>query len=667
MRPGSVLRPRLLAIVLLTIESTSAGDPEAPSDPPCKRCRRESRECVFVLRANVKSYIDPLAAAATASIEGSPVPPTYSAQPPQRPLKRHKTSHDGSPTGNGDDGVAAEGAPGAVPTGLTTGAGEPVPTPHLGGWSAPPSTRAALAHATVASPTGDPSMSRAGDAYSSGPIAGTSSRPTVDGNSGYDPHNPLFRHPALARTAGSGPAAGETTASSANSTDGYDDNDDDYEQDERGRPKHPGSRGGQVDANVLLSSTLHNPSDALRLLATASSLRSAEAFAYKSDGTSDVRGRTGANGRPEADRRNSSGSRERRRSSRERERPAGMHPSPLASVVPGDAPLLEEAEEARGVEPSREEQRSVWQRWVPIQEGMVAVSEAEALLSFFKEHMADLYPLLLDRIFEPVHLPALASRESLLLAAMITISARYSSIPSRSRARTIHEALAEYCRDELVGILDGSGAMRHISSVEALLLLTEWPPITVGRTQKSSSHHRDRERESRSTSRRRTGWGRGRSATRVDQRDQSGGRAGERAPSTSTSQQRDLDEDGANDENAEALLRSSAQYDGMSWSFIGCAVRLAQELGISNVEFDAERGTSISWEEERRLRTWICTCWPLGGALSRLELTYGFTSQTATTRIDTFRYDWVGTQSSRLVSAAVARRSECEMLTLAFV
>jgi hypothetical protein len=137
--------------------------------------------------------------------------------------------------------------------------------------------------------------------------------------------------------------------------------------------------------------------------------------------------------------------------------------------------------------------------------------------------MSPLYPLLSPLTFAPSHLPHLTSTESLLLASMITISARYSALPSPSRARAIHKAVADYIRDELIGLLDGSGELRHISSVEALLLLTEWPPVADRRKGKS---------------RRRAGH--------------------------------DFDDDanGGADEAAE-LLRTSTQYDGMSWSFIG--------------------------------------------------------------------------------------------------
>lgn len=202
--------------------------------------------------------------------------------------------------------------------------------------------------------------------------------------------------------------------------------------------------------------------------------------------------------------------------------------------------------------------------------------------------MSPLYPLLSPLTFSPSHLPHLTSTESLLLASMITISARYSALPSPARARAIHKSVADYIRDELIGLLDGSGELRHISSVEALLLLTEWPPVADRRKGKNKRRG-----------------------------DRYGGDVEEDAPN------------GSADEAAE-LLRTSTQYDGMSWSFIGtssslleasslrsspfslssgCAVRLAQELGIHNLYSSASerKDDAISWHEERCLRTWICS------------------------------------------------------------
>jgi hypothetical protein len=43
-------------------------------------------------------------------------------------------------------------------------------------------------------------------------------------------------------------------------------------------------------------------------------------------------------------------------------------------------------------------------------------------------------------------------------------------------------------------------------------------------------------------------------------------------------------------------------------SVLGCAVRLGQELGIHNLYSAASerKADTISWHEERCLRTWIC-------------------------------------------------------------
>lgn len=158
--------------------------------------------------------------------------------------------------------------------------------------------------------------------------------------------------------------------------------------------------------------------------------------------------------------------------------------------------------------------------------------------------MSPLYPLLIPRIFSASHLPQLTSRESLLLASMITISARYSSLPSASRARAIHQAVADYIRDELIGLLDGSGELRHISSVEALLLLTEWPPIADGRAKWGRSGN--------ARGRKTSAWGsKNAGGTREN------GAHGE------------VNEEEERAEDAEALLSFSVQYDGMSWSLIG--------------------------------------------------------------------------------------------------
>ncbi|GAA5916970.1 hypothetical protein JCM6882_005074 [Rhodosporidiobolus microsporus] len=524
------------------------GDPDNPSEPPCKRCRRESRDCVFVQRANAKSYLD---SPAPSTSGGAPTGSPYTSVPPQRPKPR-KTAHSVS---RGSD-----------------------PTPG-------PSAARAAAHPYAQSPSGwgpspEGSSGRAAST-TPGEVAPTPQSgfyyPPSAGQTGpnraqYDPNFPLIPHLAhsganSAATIGEQPGASQGSPPSPHS-DGEDgdrdhrldddDEDDDEDMDSPAVSVRGGHGvGGPSDANVLLSSTLHNPSDALKLLATASSLRSLS--------TPDVHGSRSPQGAHGSGATTDDGL------------PGGAG---AASGVAGDAAAGAAAQAARNRSRERrnkadEELNAIaqgagWERWVPVKEGMLTPAEAEVLLSFFQDHMAPLYPLLSPRIFSVSHLPQLTSRESLLLASMITISARYSSLPSAARARAIHLEVADYINAELIGLLDGSGELRHISSVEALLLLTEWPPISDARARKKGAA-RGRKR----------GWGGG---SAMD-----GDEAG------------DGDDEGV--EDAEALLRSSAQYDAMSWSFIGCAVRLAQELGIQNLYFRKEH--SVSWQEERCLRTWI--------------------------------------------------------------
>ncbi|GAA6005075.1 hypothetical protein JCM10207_008503 [Rhodosporidiobolus poonsookiae] len=535
------------------------GDPDNPSDPPCRRCRRESRECVFVARANAKTYLDASPASVT-----TPLP--YTSVPPQRP-KARKPAHSvsGGSDQPGPSAARASTHPYAVsPTGWG-------PSPGSLSGGAPSST-----------PNEAPSQpAPAPNYFYPSPVLPGQVRP-------YDPNFPLIPnlqpHASAAPIASTSraehpPPASHGSAASMHSGDEHEghsrhsDDDDDEDMDGASGGALGGRGGaGPSDANVLLSSTLHNPSDALKLLATASSLRSLAA-GDKIDSRSppDARGSGTSTDEGVSNLGTSTSG------------GAGLSAQGGALGGAGTGPRSRSKERRRHpqIEEEQAPEGAGWERWVPVKEGMVTVAEAEVLLSFFQVHMSPLYPLLSPRIFSPSHLALLTSRESLLLASMITISARYSSLPSAPRARAIHQAVADYIRDELIGLLDGSGELRHISSVEALLLLTEWPPIADSRVKWG--------RSGTSRAKRRRGWG-GNGGQGDDEDEEKG--------------------DGTNDdesvEDAEALLKSSAMYDAMSWSFIGCAVRLAQELNIHNLFFEQRGlGGPVSWQEERCLRTWI--------------------------------------------------------------
>ncbi|GAA5893277.1 uncharacterized protein JCM6883_007618 [Sporobolomyces salmoneus] len=506
------------------------GDPESPSEPPCRRCRRESRECVFVVRE--KKFNQSSFAAAESSL---PVSTTA----PQRPSGRKRKSQS---IGGGDRQDAntkprredSESSQDPSTSNPSLSALVQLAKPEVAGYyfHAPslPSNES-----IPSQPTSHPLASTSTSSYPQPPVSSLPPiRPRAHSTDSNIPH---LRHPAF--------------------DEEYDDVE--HEGEGEGEGQSSATRGGPANANVLLSSTLHNPSDALRLLATASSLRST---APDDPGETEDRAMADASEVSDAEV-------EHRWQNRGKGKSNGTSQEQEAKSNGDGAGERVELIEGR------------WERFVPVAEGMLSIAEAEVLLSFFETEMSPLYPLLSPLTFSPSHLPHLTTTESLLLASMITISARYSALPSPSRARMIHKAVADYIRDELIGLLDGSGELRHISSVEALLLLTEWPPIADGRKGKS---------------RRRAG--------------------------------NDLDDDanGGADEAAE-LLRTSTQYDGMSWSFIGpsdvsllsqahlvdgtlsigCAVRLAQELGIHNLYTSASdrKADTISWHEERCLRTWI--------------------------------------------------------------
>lgn len=135
----------------------------------------------------------------------------------------------------------------------------------------------------------------------------------------------------------------------------------------------PTGRGGPSDANVLLSSTLHNPSDALKLLATASSLRSLSASVDASSSGAESRP-----GRPTSASTSALSGKERG-PSRERRVSGG---GATGSAAPGTAAALKGKGKEKEVDsPASELQGAGWERWVPVKEGMVTIAEAEALLA----------------------------------------------------------------------------------------------------------------------------------------------------------------------------------------------------------------------------------------------------------------------------------------------
>lgn len=172
----------------------------------------------------------------------------------------------------------------------------------------------------------------------------------------------------------------------------------------------------------------------------------------------------------------------------------------------------------------------------------------------FELHMAPLFPLIHPRVLEQEYLSTLVTEESLLLGAIIGIASRYANVLERERAAQIHSKVAQWVRAEITALMDGDLELRSTSTVEALLLLSEWPMLPASRKHKA------------------------------------------------------LDEP---DSEEARLLRPSLRYDAYCWSNIGLAIRISQELGMEDSVFQAAAAAKAdspdAWKFERPLKTWICS------------------------------------------------------------
>jgi len=135
---------------------------------------------------------------------------------------------------------------------------------------------------------------------------------------------------------------------------------DEYDEIDHEHDATAGNGGGPSNANVLLSSTLHNPSDALRLLATASSLRST---GQNDEGRSEDRAMPDASEASDSDAgpaRNGKGTGKGKGKGKGKEVPNN-----------GGGLGRQDSNEGR------------WERFVPVAEGMLSIAEAEVLLSLY--------------------------------------------------------------------------------------------------------------------------------------------------------------------------------------------------------------------------------------------------------------------------------------------
>ncbi|WVW87145.1 hypothetical protein I302_109202 [Kwoniella bestiolae CBS 10118] len=192
-----------------------------------------------------------------------------------------------------------------------------------------------------------------------------------------------------------------------------------------------------------------------------------------------------------------------------------------------------------------------WQRWQPIVMGTLTADEARSLLYFYRDHLNPCHPLISPEVFHTSNLGQLL-KESILLAVLIATAARYYNPVdlhedgrlSETGSRTIRAHLMDWILRRLSFVAMGQNA--SIGTVEALLILSEWPP----------------------------------------------------EPSA-------LSDTGLLDPFQEQNDRSSPckLYDDVSWALTGMAVRVAQKLDLQDERTYLDK-SQPDWVVTRRYRTW---------------------------------------------------------------
>ncbi|WWC95609.1 hypothetical protein V866_002474 [Kwoniella sp. B9012] len=192
-----------------------------------------------------------------------------------------------------------------------------------------------------------------------------------------------------------------------------------------------------------------------------------------------------------------------------------------------------------------------WDLWQPISMGILSAIEARLLLSFYQDRLNPCHPLVPPELFKPDNLGILLG-EPLLLAVMIVTAARYftsedthtCNTPQNYRLKDLRSRLMNWILHRMIFIAMGQNA--SIGIVEALLIMSEWPP--------------------------------------------------EPSVLIDTGLLETLQ--GPNDWSSPCKL-----YDDVSWALTGMAVRVAQKLDLQDERTYLDK-SQPDWMVTRRYRTW---------------------------------------------------------------
>ncbi len=215
----------------------------------------------------------------------------------------------------------------------------------------------------------------------------------------------------------------------------------------------------------------------------------------------------------------------------------------LLSSVSADRPAAPEAL-SHPYEPGLE--GDVWNRWPPVREGLLTASEAGALVAFYARNINPCHPVVSVELLDRDN-ASLLLQEPLLVGAITCVAARYADLGQSydarepSRARVVQARIVEWLLGRIARLVMGSSAMRTIGTVEALLILSEWPPRSM------------------------------------------------------------LVEDGVGNSCPSSACK---HQDDVAWTNVALAVRIAQEVGLHDETTYVPTNTS-DWQTRRRVNVWI--------------------------------------------------------------
>ncbi|BEI80306.1 hypothetical protein CcaverHIS002_0108350 [Cutaneotrichosporon cavernicola] len=212
----------------------------------------------------------------------------------------------------------------------------------------------------------------------------------------------------------------------------------------------------------------------------------------------------------------------------------------LLSSVSADRPA------APAFQPDPAFEGEVWSCWPPVREGLLTSAEASTLVALYARNINPCHPVVSAELFDRDN-ASLLLQEPLLVGAITCVAARYADLgPSfdarePSRARLVQARIVEWLLGRIARLVMGSSAMRTIGTVEALLILSEWPPRSM------------------------------------------------------------LVEDSVGD----ACPSSACKHqDDVAWTNVALAVRIAQEVGLHDETTYVPANTS-DWQTRRRVNVWI--------------------------------------------------------------